>query len=520
MRIKSTLLLASTSIILFMSSFAVFYPNGAPAAKTGSPGDGSNCTSCHGGTATNSTGWITSNIPAAGYTAGQTYQITATNSLTGSGNYGFEVSPQNTAGTLLGTLATGTGTKFADGNPKYITHSNASSVHAWTFNWTAPAAGTGNVTFYGAFARNKPGPVTLSTLVVTEQTVVLPGAAGPISGPSTVCKNNTGSFSVGAITGATSYVWTVPSGTTITSGQGTTNISVSYGVSSVSGNVSVYGANGAGNGTASNLFVTVNEVPAQPGAIAGADLPCQGSSQIYSVTNVAGVVYNWTTPYGSAITAGQGTNSITATIGTSNGIINVIPSNNCGSGAEQVKAITIQLVPGIGVVSGPDVVNLANVSTSDYLSTEAGDATYYQWELSPLYAGTITGSGLSASVTWDNSYLGSAQIRVKALNSCGEGEWSLIKTTDVINTTGIAENGTESGMKVYPSPSNGSFTIALKGIGGQAILHVLDTRGHEIYSAFLAGNEATHFEYPLTAGLYFLLVDEGGKILRQKLIVQ
>jgi hypothetical protein len=63
--------------ILFFGSFVAFYPTGAPPSKTGSPGDGSNCTECHGGTPSTVAGWITSNIPVNGYTPGQTYQITA-----------------------------------------------------------------------------------------------------------------------------------------------------------------------------------------------------------------------------------------------------------------------------------------------------------------------------------------------------------------------------------------------------------------------------------------------------------
>lgn len=170
MKIKHLPWILSSSAIMLFGSFALMYPSGAPAGYSGSPGDGNNCVACHGGTATTTAGLITSNIPAGGYVAGQTYQITATNNLTGSGKYGFEVSPQNSAGIQLGTLVAGTGSKLVSGGTKYITQSNASSTtNTWTFSWIAPQAGTGQVTFYGAMARNyNPGPVTLSSLVVQE----------------------------------------------------------------------------------------------------------------------------------------------------------------------------------------------------------------------------------------------------------------------------------------------------------------------------------------------------------------
>jgi hypothetical protein len=146
------------------------YPGGAPAGYTGSPGDGKNCTQCHGGNPANVIGWITSDIDLSGYIPGQTYTITVT--LSGSGKKGFEVSPQNTAGTLLGTLSAGSGTELA-GSGKYVTQSSSSTANpkVWNFEWTAPAAGTGEVTFYGAFVISE--PVTkLSTLTVQENTGV------------------------------------------------------------------------------------------------------------------------------------------------------------------------------------------------------------------------------------------------------------------------------------------------------------------------------------------------------------
>jgi hypothetical protein len=127
---------------------------GAPAGYTNSPADGQNCSHCMGGTAVPVTGWITSNIPASGYMPGSTYTISVT--ATGSGDKGFQVSPQDAAGNLLGTLTAGTGNKLTGSN-KYVTHNAAQSAdnYTWNFEWTAPAAGVGDITFYGAIAVGK-----------------------------------------------------------------------------------------------------------------------------------------------------------------------------------------------------------------------------------------------------------------------------------------------------------------------------------------------------------------------------
>ncbi|MHC1775062.1 MAG: choice-of-anchor V domain-containing protein [Lentimicrobium sp.] len=142
------------------------YPTGAPAGHTGSPGDGKNCTFCHGGTASNTSGILTSDVPPTGYIAGSTYNFTVT--LAGSGRKGFQASPQNTAGTQLGTLITGTGTQL-NGNGKYITHiqGNNAATATWNFQWVAPASQTGPVTMYIARVMGQPN-VALSSLLLNE----------------------------------------------------------------------------------------------------------------------------------------------------------------------------------------------------------------------------------------------------------------------------------------------------------------------------------------------------------------
>ncbi len=515
MRIKHLpWIIFSASIILF-SSYSGMYPNGAPVGVTGSPGDGSNCTSCHGGTATTTVGLITSNIPASGYIAGQTYQITATNTLTGSGKFGFEVSPQNVGGTQLGTLVAGSGSKLVGGS-KYVTHSNAtSSLSTWTFSWIAPVAGTGVVTFYGAFAKNKPGPVTLSTLIVQEGAAA-PAGAGAITGSATVCKNNSGTYSVGTIAGATSYVWTVPTGASILSGQGTISVNVSFGPSSASGNISVYGSNTVGNGAASNKLVTVNSIPDPVSSIAGDNTPCQSSSQTYSVTNVSGVTYTWSLPAGSVISSGQGTNSINVNIGSSNGNVTVVPSNTCGTGVSGIASITVSPLPPVPAMpDGPAMVNMQNTAASDFTTSTVADS--YTWQLLPLASGSISGTTATAHVTWNSSFIGSALVTVKGVNACGSSASSAVKTVQVLNTTGLGEDA--SGIKVITGESQGYVSLEMNTAASQANVMLLDLSGRVLVNTTVAGQGTQLISRQLKAGIYIIMIDAGSSRLKKKILV-
>jgi hypothetical protein len=158
-------------ILLTGSSMNTDNSSGAPAGNTNSPGDGQNCTHCMGGTAVPVVGWITSDVPADGYKNDSTYHITVT--ATGTGNKGFEVSPQTLTGNLIGTLFAGTGSKLV-GSGKYVTHNAAKSANpaTWVFTWKAPSTGSENITFYGSIAVTKLQTKT-TTLTITKNTVGL-----------------------------------------------------------------------------------------------------------------------------------------------------------------------------------------------------------------------------------------------------------------------------------------------------------------------------------------------------------
>lgn len=166
---KKTITLSMLLVTTFLLSnnFLNSNPVGAPAGNTGSVADGQTCgvSGCHSTTPTPTTSSLSSDIPTTGYVPGNTYTISV--NIAGTGRKGFQVSPQSLNGTLLGTIASGTDNKIV--GTKYVTHTSAktSNPGSWTFSWTAPTKGTGEVKFYGAFVNNRPN-VTTQTLTVQE----------------------------------------------------------------------------------------------------------------------------------------------------------------------------------------------------------------------------------------------------------------------------------------------------------------------------------------------------------------
>ena len=140
--------------ILFYPQITISLSTGSPGGKTGSPMDNTDCTSCH--TVTSTTSMLTSinsNIPSSGYVPGNTYTITASINPTSTLS-GFEVTcEENTTNTKTGVLfITNPNETQLVNSGSSVTHTvGGNSMNTWSFNWAAPAAGTGGITFYGAF---------------------------------------------------------------------------------------------------------------------------------------------------------------------------------------------------------------------------------------------------------------------------------------------------------------------------------------------------------------------------------
>lgn len=151
-------------------------------------------------------------------------------------------------------------------------YSVAAVTGATSYTWTAPAGFTiqGNgtrtvtITVPSSFTTSGQIKVTASNSCGTSAASVLtvyavtPNPASRITGPTSVTKNQSNVvYSLPVLTNVT-YTWSVPQGASITSGQGTNKIKVSFGANAKSGNVSVFISNACGSSPTGRLAVTVS----------------------------------------------------------------------------------------------------------------------------------------------------------------------------------------------------------------------------------------------------------------------
>jgi hypothetical protein len=145
-----------------------------------------------------------------------------------------------------------------------------------TYSWTVPAGATINsgqgttsinVAFSNSFGTgNIVATVTSSCgAFVTRSVSVkgLPAVPASITGTTTPCANGQNvAYSCPSVTGATTYTWTVPSGATIVSGQGTRNLVVNFNnTAGTSNTMKVKAGNSCGTSSNRSLTITWQNCP-------------------------------------------------------------------------------------------------------------------------------------------------------------------------------------------------------------------------------------------------------------------
>ncbi len=464
---------------------------------------------------------------------------------------------------------------------------------------TGPSGSSGNI---AVFTVNSCGNSTPSVLPVYIEP--LPDQAGTITGPALICPGTTGViYSLQPVLNAIGYIWSVPAGDSITAGQNTTSITVTFGITPGTGAITVHGINNCGTGQSSSLQVTM---PSLPVANAGPDQTiffgtstslngsAGGGSGNYlwhwepanllinpNVQNPVTTPLTMTTLFTLTVTdqtsscSGEDTTIVTITGEALSVEVYATPNPVCTGSFTQLQAVAMGgsnnysylwssnppgfssnnpypvaypavnttyivevndgyniVTDSIGVVvtafpsvagepSGPDTVDLNYVTTSEYTTTGAAEADYYLWELLPANSGNISGSGTTATVYWNSSWLGEVSIRVKGVNECGEGSWSDPKQTflDNTGTTGLQESTIDSKIVLFPNPAHERFWIKTYGIKSGIKIVLVNVFG-EVITRKEIKVDNSFMDIAVNPGIYFVIIQSQEQKIIRKLVIQ
>ncbi|MCX6282343.1 MAG: T9SS type A sorting domain-containing protein [Bacteroidetes bacterium] len=367
--------------------------------------------------------------------------------------------------------------------------------------WNAPGPQWVSVNYNGT------GGCAAQTATVFNVSVNgMPGNAGSISGPSTVCFGSTGNvYSVGAISNTVYYVWTLPAGANIVSGAGTNTITVNYSPTAVSGNITVYGNSLCGNGSTSPAFpVTVNYLPAAAGDITGVATVCAGEQGVaYSVSPISGATgYTWALPLGAIIASGANTPNITVNFATdaTSGNVSVLGTNACGNGPLSHLPVTVTPLP-----SAPEIT-----VNGDTLTSSAPTGNQWFYDGSPIVTGT--GQVLIAHFTgwyWDDVIL----------NGCPSDTSNHI----FIVVSGISEPAGSS-FVVSPVPNDGQFKLMMNtpttATFDVTISNIIGAKVYEKTNVMVNGPTNLLIDLrPISAGVYTMVIRNNESKVIRKIVI-
>ncbi len=420
----------------------------------------------------------------------------------------------NTASIIVGGISTPgsiTGSTVLCGLTS-TTYSIGSVPNATSYQWQLPIGMTGTSSS-NSITASISGVVngniqvravgTCGTSAWKTLTVGTIATPSTISGPTVICgaatytitgstmtqvSQTTLNYSVTNVSGTT-YAWTVPTGMTISSGQGTNSIVVSVDASSfTSGQVSVSAASNSNTNCVSSARTL--SVVKSVATITGPTSLCGLTTATYSVPSGSGSSYTWTLPGWMTLASGSSLNSnsiivefsatgtstqnISVEIVTSCGNVTVSSSVGCGLYTQLSSAFCGATIGSFG--SGISADNIASASSYKFEITPdlTGATTYYlestdRWialsEVTNLPLVYNTDYAIKVSIQFNGTWMdyGASCVVTTPVTPGAELSTAFCDATLSSLTTAISANNIQGAtmyrFNITPSGGQTSYTV-------------------------------------------------------------
>jgi hypothetical protein len=307
------------------------------------------------------------------------------------------------------------------------------------------------------------------TLTVNTNSQSAPAA---VIGTTGVCSQITDgtsvNYSTASVANVNAYMWSVPVGATLVSGQGDTSIQVVFDSTFTGGNISVQTSTWCGMSLPRNLNVSKLS-PVAPRLISGTSSifncsPLSNTEYTYTAIGANRAdVYNWSVPANMSVTARLDDSTLKVMVDTSftQGTIAVTCSNACGVSAARTISVTKKLPSLPNSIAGTtNVCNAINNGTVTYTTQSVENAVSYLWTV-PTGATIVSGQGDTSLVVRFDSTFNSGAIKIQTIGNCGANPFQRSLTLSSGNVSMPASiSGPNSSCAFYNNDSVATYSIA------------------------------------------------------------
>jgi len=129
---------------------------------------------------------------------------------------------------------------------------------------------------------------------------------------------------------------------------------------------------------------------------------------------------------------------------------------------------------------GIDTICVNTDSISNY-STNATNASFYEWIMQPNNAGSILRNDSIITISWNPDFEGTVNLKVRSSNDCGESDWSdelKIETYICLGKDEIKKNI----ISVYPNPANNKLFVDRQQIHNYESIQIVNCKGDIVYA--------------------------------------
>lgn len=382
---------------------------------------------------------------------------------------------------------------------------------------------------------------------------LFPAAAGTISGAQQVasCVNQLNiTYSVSPIANATNYVWSLPPLATFVGNSDSSSITVNYSAYSSSGNVSVYGTNTCGNGSASNLAINFLPIPEVQICYATVDSATQQVEIFWqkpSETYINGYVIYRETPPGSGNYLNIDT--VDNTLFSSYLDVNSFPTidtisykiaslDSCGnigdiSAASDHQTIYLSGTQGWGGTAKlywNDYIGINDPNRYYYVLRDTSGNGPFNDTLAIRYPGNLNYTDITSAAYANCRYV----IAMMADINCNPSQRILLSKntsrSNIKNRAALLPDGFTNAtanevVKIYPNPAKELVNLVLPSSQNITLVKVNDILGQTLFSKEVFTKNSLKTTLPISlqnikAGIYFVTIENENFVQSFKLKVE